>query len=668
MQRIGTAKMRSGQSWRRGGSWLLAAGLSLVAAVASAQQGGATAPADDDPRDEPLMAAADGPTGSAANTPGRKPKSGSGYSEFYSEHWWTLSQPSFELHGHMRVRSELFHNFALGRFDPAAGAFWPRPADDDYRDTAGGGQQVKLCGADPRAPELCRNSTQAGANMRLRLTPTLHISDNLRINAQIDLLDNLVLGSTPNGYANAPSTAGGYQVVSRGGYDSLGALSTTQWAPVAGINSTRDSITVKRAWGEYKSPFGTLRFGRMPDHWGLGMLINAGNGHDSDWQSTADRMQVLVAVPDWQLLASATWDFSNEGAISAVLSEQQGQPYDLARKDDADSWVFRVARVLDPQLRRLALARGEVVVNGGGLFTYRAHEITNEATDNTGANIGQDPRRLSDGYVRRRGEVVVPDVWFQMLYKTFRLEMEAALIYGSLENTQRSGGSDFTNTVDPANDGWRLFQFGFTGQAEWRTMEDRLRFQLGFGLATGDSDVDSLVPQRDTTASFSSLQPQRTLDRTYSTFRFHPNYRVDLIFFRNILTRVQGAYYLRPQVSYEAVRDPSGHRFGGGLAGIWSRASEPVQAPGHAPDLGVELDLNIHYEWRPNAREVTGPLNAPSGTPGFFSSLQYGVFVPLAGLDYLPGQVADYAAQPSASEPLATSLAHSLRWQLGVMF
>jgi hypothetical protein len=41
---------------------------------------------------------------------------------------------------------------------------------------------------------------QAGANMRFRLTPELHISDNLRVLSQIDMLDNLVLGSTPSGF------------------------------------------------------------------------------------------------------------------------------------------------------------------------------------------------------------------------------------------------------------------------------------------------------------------------------------------------------------------------------------------------------------------------------------------------------------------------------------
>ena len=52
------------------------------------------------------------------------------------------------------------------------------------------------------ARSACQDKTQSTANLRLRLNPEIHISDNLRIMSQIDLLDNLVLGSTPDAYAH----------------------------------------------------------------------------------------------------------------------------------------------------------------------------------------------------------------------------------------------------------------------------------------------------------------------------------------------------------------------------------------------------------------------------------------------------------------------------------
>ena len=45
-----------------------------------------------------------------------------------------------------------------------------------------------------------KEDTLAGANMRFRLEPTINISEDVRIMAQIDMLDNLILGSTPDGY------------------------------------------------------------------------------------------------------------------------------------------------------------------------------------------------------------------------------------------------------------------------------------------------------------------------------------------------------------------------------------------------------------------------------------------------------------------------------------
>jgi hypothetical protein len=87
----------------------------------------------------------------------------------------------------------------------------------DYVDAGGVRNRVILCGDDLLKPEPCVNNVQAGANMRLRLNPELHISENIRVMAQLDLLDNLVLGSTPEGYANEPSDGGGSQIRARGG-------------------------------------------------------------------------------------------------------------------------------------------------------------------------------------------------------------------------------------------------------------------------------------------------------------------------------------------------------------------------------------------------------------------------------------------------------------------
>jgi uncharacterized protein (TIGR04551 family) len=143
--------------------------------------------------------------------------------------------------------------------------------------------------------------------------------------------------------------------------------------------------------------------------------------------------------------------------------------------------------------------------------------------------------------------------------------------------------------------------------------------------------------------------------------RFHPDYRVDLILFRNILSRVQGAYYLRPSVEYDFARNVNGQKFGGGASFVWSRASEPVQTPGHQPDLGVELDLTLYYQAK------DGSLNDNhEKVGGFYTFLQYGVLFPLGGLNYLSSQRDN--ALNSDRIRLDTGSAQTLRWFLGVLF
>ncbi|MDF2695184.1 MAG: hypothetical protein K0S65_3567, partial [Labilithrix sp.] len=117
-------------------------------------------------------------------------------------------------------------------------------------------------------------------------------------------------------------------------------------------------------------------------------------------------------------------------------------------------------------------------------------------------------------------------------------------------------------------------------------------------------------------------------------------------------------YYFRPSVEYDFVRNPNGQKFGGGAAIIWSRASEFIQTPGNKRDLGVELDLQLYYQAK------DGSLNDdPNKMGGFYTALQYGVFFPLGGLDYLK---AEQDSNKIADWSLST--AQTVRLILGVMF
>jgi uncharacterized protein (TIGR04551 family) len=546
-------------------------------------------------------------------------------SEVFSEDWWGRARPILELHGYFRTRSELLHNFALGRQDPSASSqnLWPYPKDFSYRDT-GKDNSVPLCLDEPG--KLCSNKSQAGANMRLRLAPELHISDNLRILSQIDALDNLVLGSTSDAYSR---------------YAPIPFLSTTQGAPTAGQNGYRNSIEVKRAWAEYNTPVGQLRFGRMPFNWGLGMLYNSGDGVDSDWQTTYDRIMFASGIKSADLYFGGSWDFMSSGATNANANDVYGgQPSNLANLANVNQWSIFVARRKNPELQRLALSRGDLVLNGGLVAQYRSQylDAAPDLISPNGKPLDPNAAGANNNLIYRGGRLFTPDIWVQALWKKFRFEAEFAAQVGSLDITPEN-----TNPDTPV----RIAMFGLTTQTEFLAVEDKLHLNFGFGWASGDANAESLN-------SGERFQKELNNGRgPISTFRFHPDYRLDLIFWRRIMTRVQGAYYFRPSVDYDFVKNANGQRLGGGGAIIWSRASEFTQTPGHKRDLGVELNLQLYYQAK------DGALNDDPSQKhgGFFAMLQYGVFFPMGGLGYLPGQ--------AVSE---TSSAQTVRLFLGVSY
>jgi uncharacterized protein (TIGR04551 family) len=531
-----------------------------------------------------------------------------------SEGWtqeWTEEKRKLELFvpkGYLRLRPEMFHKLRLGWTQPDPSGYFPFPA---YHD----------------------ENTVAGANMRFRFEPTLNVSEEVRIQAQIDALDNLVLGSSA-AYQDA--------------YVPVDALSESQTAPRSAINSTLDSIQVKRVWGEVSTPVGILRFGRMGSQWGLGLLHNDGNCLDCDFGDTVDRL-MFVSEPIPGYFIAPAIDFNVEGPATR-RSDGVGQPVDLFNQDDAHSLVLVLARRDTPQQIKSKLESNLSVFNYGVHFEYRTQQYDSFVTGSgTGNDLGDAGRTQNPGVttVTRNAKIYQPDVWARFERRHMRVELEVAGTFGSFEVQDAVPGN--TDVI-------RLIQFGGALQGEYRFLNDRLKVGGELGFATGDNSpgfgeyaartpVGGYPPGTVVGTQPGSLDgPQYSCqtaggcaDDLIRNFRFNRDYRVDEILFREIIGGVTDAVYLKPSLRY-SVADG----FDVFVSAIYSRAAYAESTPsGTDSALGLEFDAGARYQTE----------------DGFFAGLTYAVLFPFDGL-----KPSNNTTQTSLDTPQA------LRGVLGIKF
>ena len=91
---------------------------------------------------------------------------------------------------------------------------------------------------------------------------------------------------------------------------------------------------------------------------------------------------------------------------------------------------------------------------------------------------------------------MTPDAWVQFLYKTFRFEAEAAMIWGQITNSPQY--QSVTRAANPA----QISQFGLATQTVYRAIEDKLHLEFGFGWASGDPWASTLTNGFQSTNGF----------------------------------------------------------------------------------------------------------------------------------------------------------------------
>ncbi|WP_242345008.1 TIGR04551 family protein [Anaeromyxobacter terrae] len=444
----------------------------------------------------------------------------------------------FELDGYYRVRGQLTDDLGLGRAADASGHYlYPVPL---------------LNNPDPATGRRPTRGTLATANMRLRLEPTLNVSELVRVRAQIDILDNYVLGSSTSKLFDDPYSP----------YPAQFYGSTRQLYP-NDPTADRAPILPKRVWGEVQTPVGLLSFGRMPSEWGLGLLTNAGGGVDEDYGDTVDRLQFAlppVQTPIGALTLVPILDFDAEGALrpDPRFGAGIGQPFDADSSDDARTFALKAARVdTDDEIRR-KLDRNESSFNFGAYYNYRTQRdsIPVWAQDGFGAEL--DPT-VAVGRRRSYGHVL--DLWVRVLTQRWRIEAEAAGVYGHIGQAFTVGpasDTDPTLTVKPISR-VDLRQWGGSLVTEYKAIPNKVTVGGELGVASGDDapgfgNIPSRFAIDGSLPAYGSLEgPQfnGTTDRSIRNFRFNPAYKVDLILFSRLLGQVTDAWYVKPKLRWD---------------------------------------------------------------------------------------------------------------------
>lgn len=157
--------------------------------------------------------------------------------------------------------------------------------------------------------------------MRLRLEPTFKLNDYLSLQAQFDVLDNILFGTNQTQQLSIIAPIVGQQTLPPG----AGSFYMTGPSTVG----AQGAINIRRVWADVFTPIGKFRIGRQPSHWGLGIFQNDGNELQGDFGDSADRILYIIqhsaanasAITGgllWDVVYEAQWDPRLSGLSSAT--------------------------------------------------------------------------------------------------------------------------------------------------------------------------------------------------------------------------------------------------------------------------------------------------------------------------------------------------------------
>ncbi|NJK89550.1 MAG: TIGR04551 family protein [Myxococcales bacterium] len=611
----------------------------------------------------------------------------------WAEEEWKWEEPVeprlnfLEFDGYFRVRWDLFNNLDLGTYRVRNGFLRNGEGGNDdiiepieiygpfaepwvFEQEFGGSFEDLPTGSEAPPVPMCPTDdveggcaptgedidTLASANMRLRLEPTLNVYEDIKVKAQIDVLDNVVLGSNPDSFPFNPVSP-------------LAAFTRTAVSPSDGINDVfTDAIRVQRLWGEVTTPLGQLRFGRQPNHFGMGILHNEGRGLDADFGDNVDRISFTSKLGDFYIMPAYDWLVS--GPTTGTRFSPFGQELDRGERDDVERWNLIVIKKDSDEVIAQRLQNDRVAWQAGGYGSfrrqvfdvpdfYREGNIENQANEN----------RL----VVRNAEIGTGSFWAKLQWRRLTVEAEYSFVYGNIDNAALTRDPD-DGFDSGSGDRIELNQHGAALRGDYRLLPNRaLRLELLVALATGDQAPGwgvrpllgfSAPNGLDRLGGIWDGNQATGASPTINNFRFNPAFMVDTILWRQLIGTVTDALIIRPGIQYNITEE-----LGARLDVVFSNAlfseSTPSQSfaaldgGGRSPDslLGVEFDLKLFFD----------------SEDGFHFWFEYALLAPMDGMDRLvPSDGNDegdgLTVDGVSAEILNASVAHSLQLMFGITF
>lgn len=182
-------------------------------------------------------------------------------------------------------------------------------------------------------------------DVRFQLNPTFFITDKLRVRSSLNFFDGN-LGDNPLNSSPYSNPASSYDrtidpgevesTLGRGIAGSTGSVYGGTYSPDGFVTTSGlTPIQLRRVWGEFDLPFGTLKVGRMPVNFGLGLFYNAGDADDSEIGTSRDRIVWDTNLGDYYVAPGIGW--IKEGALDKPSDDFMEYFFTFGRKvDDQD--------------------------------------------------------------------------------------------------------------------------------------------------------------------------------------------------------------------------------------------------------------------------------------------------------------------------------------------